>query len=179
MPEVANFIWKIANLLPLDSVDTNDLSIEWNLLRVDNDVTYSLEPEQRFDCYWYEIFCLKSENIPRYPDITHVVKAAFTLVHGCDDKERGNSKSGEILTIDKTKTSERTLNAKLAIAEGLKQCNMESWKVPMSCDLLLRARKAHSIYVLRRGQEKEDADEKAKNRKIDYAMQEEHELALK
>ncbi|KAJ8672129.1 hypothetical protein QAD02_003388 [Eretmocerus hayati] len=173
------YICRIANLLPLDCVDTNDLSIEWNLLQVDDDVTYSLKPEQRIDCYWYEIFCLKSENVPRYPNITHVVKAALSLVHGSADVERGFSKSGKILTKDKTKMCERTLNAKLAIAEGLKQYDMKSWKVPMTSDLLLRARKAHSSYVLRREQEKKEAEEKAKKRKIDSAMQEEHELALR
>jgi hypothetical protein len=52
-------------------------------------------------------------NLPKYPNLSVVVKAALSLARGSADVERGISRSGKVLSDDKVNMSCRTLNAKL------------------------------------------------------------------
>jgi len=73
-----------------------------------------------------------------------VVKACLTLSHGSAEVERGFSRSGNILTDDKSSMSCRILNGHLNIQDGLSRYTKKQKLVPMTKELLLSSRLAHS-----------------------------------
>lgn len=121
------FVKNIVNNLPLTNVDDEKLMCEWKLLQLDEEVGFNLNKGQKIYLYWSSIFALKTASNMRYPEIEKVVQAALALAHGSADVERGFSKSGLLLTEDKSNMSERMLNAKLSVSEGLE--NMISWYI--------------------------------------------------
>jgi len=134
---------KIASIMPF-KVDCNKLVDEWKLLRFESLPNTSA----RIDHFWNNIFDLKSGlGEIKYPIVTQVVKACLTLSHGSAEVERGFSKSGNILTDDKSAMSCRMLNGRLNIQDGLSRYNKKPELVPMTKELLLSARLAHSKYV--------------------------------
>jgi len=157
-----NSIVKIANLLPLMDIDINILSHEWKLLQIDPEVSFVLRKNERIDEYWNTIFSLKCQSNLRYPVMTHVIKAALSLTHGSADVERGFSQSGRILTEDKTRMDEKTLNARFSIIDGLKRFNSMPHKVPISSKLLTFARTARRSYHSHLDEQKRIAEEKEK-----------------
>jgi hypothetical protein len=65
-------------------------------------------------------FYLKDgQGNPKYPLISGVVKASLSLSHGNADVERTFSKSGRILTEDKTCMGLKMLNTRLVICNGM------------------------------------------------------------
>lgn len=144
--ESVRYIRNIANSLPLNDVDLEKLMCEWRLLQVDEEVQFTLDKEQRVDSYWSSIFLLKTSSNTRYPEIKKVVQATLSLAHGSADVERGFSKSDLLLTEDKAHMSERMLNAKLAVFEGLKKYNYMVHKVPIPNNLIKLAQNAHHSY---------------------------------
>ena len=118
------YIIKISKLLPLTNIDTNKLEYEWRLLQQDHNLTFRLDQNQRIDSYWSNIFKIKSDvnhENPKYQEIKRVVQNALALTHGNADVERGFSESGNILTSEKSRMSEKMLNSKLHINNGLKK----------------------------------------------------------
>ena len=124
-PESETYISKIAKLLPLYDLDVDILSCEWRLLQFDETIRFPLHKDERIDSYWNNIFTLQDQANPRYRLLKRVVQNALSLSHGNADVERRFSKSSQLLTEDKSSMTERTLNAKLAITDTLK--NMNKW----------------------------------------------------
>jgi len=125
-------------------IDNNKLVDEWKLLRFES----LPNAKTRIDHFWNNIFDLKSGlGEIKYPTVTKVVKACLTLSHGSAEVERGFSRSGNILTDDKSAMSCRMLNGRLNIQNGLSRYNKKPELIPMTKELLLSARLAHSKYV--------------------------------
>lgn len=119
-----NHVKKIASTLPLIDVDLKNVMCEWMLLQLNEEVQFTLVKDQRIDSYWSSIFLLKTLSNTRHPAIKKVVQSSLALAHSSADVERGFSKSELLLTEDKAHMSERMLNAKLAIFDGLKKHNL-------------------------------------------------------
>ena len=72
------------------------------------------KPEKgtRVDHYWRDIFQLQTANgNPRYPLLTRIVKAApLVLLIGNSDVEREISVNSRMLTAERNKLSEETIN---------------------------------------------------------------------
>lgn len=146
--ESARYICKISEILPLDDINSDVLHCEWKMLQVNDCVTFSREKNERIDHYWNKIFSLESPGSKeaRYPTIAIVVKAALTLPQGNAAVERGFSESGLQLTEDKAHMTERTLNAKLTIADAIKRYNKEVYKIPITKELIKKGQNAYRTY---------------------------------
>ncbi|CAG2056209.1 unnamed protein product [Timema podura] len=98
--------------IPLDMIVK-----EWKLLRLEDE---TVSETCCIDTYWNHFFeKTKQFGDPNYSLVTKVVKAALSLSYGSADIERGFSESGRILTDERAKISERTLNAHLLLKETL------------------------------------------------------------
>ena len=80
------------------------------------------------------------------------------------DIEKNFSISIRVLTDDKSRMMERTLNAKLNIKTGLKYFNGKPEMVPMIKDLIISARFAHSKHQ-EYSEEKKKEDRKTMKKK--------------
>ncbi|KAK3931985.1 Zinc finger protein 862 [Frankliniella fusca] len=154
---------RVARALPINVSVTRFLD-EFKLLQTEDLPAWNPETG-RVDHFWRKVFQIKSvDNEAKYPLVSKVFKAALAVSHGSSDVERGFSESGNVLTDDKTRMNERTLNAKLNIKSGLNFYQNKPQLVPMSKDLLLSGRLAHSKYKEYLEAERKKEDE-AKRRK--------------
>lgn len=103
-------------------VETDVLINEWTLLKLEKDDEKSAE--LRIDHYWKQFFTKTNlSGGEKYPNVSKIVKACLSLVHGSADIERSFSCSGRILTEDRASMCERTLNAILYSKDALKHYN--------------------------------------------------------
>lgn len=72
----------------------------------------------------------------------------LSIYHGSADVERGFSLSARILTKERAAMSERTLNARLNVMDGLKFYNNNAVQVPITKELLKLSQNAHHSYTL-------------------------------
>jgi hypothetical protein len=131
--------------LPL-SIRSDQLKDEWKLMQIQLP-----EPEidisDRIEKYWKNFIDLEdSDGGPKYPNISMVVKACFTLSHGNADVEREFSRSGCILTKDNTAMSLKILNARLYVCDGMLANDHKPHLVPVTRHLLTLAHQAHASY---------------------------------
>ncbi|KAK3911869.1 Stress response protein nst1 [Frankliniella fusca] len=154
---------RVARALPINVSVTRFLD-EFKLLQTEDLPAWNPETG-RVDHFWRKIFRVKSvDNEAKYPLVSKVFKAALAVSHSSSDVERVFSESGNVLTDDKTRMNERTVNAKLNIKSGLNFYLNKPQLVPMSKDLLLSGRLAHSKYKEYLEAERKKEDE-AKRRK--------------
>ncbi|XP_043465120.1 uncharacterized protein LOC122500314 [Leptopilina heterotoma] len=166
--ESVKYIIEIAKLLPLQNVDIDRLECEWRLLRVDEQVRFTKNKDERIDVYWNHIFSLKSQvNNYKYPEIKRVVQNALALTHGNADVERGFSLSSRVLTEDKSNMSERTLNAKLYIIDALKKYDKMVYKVPITSNLIKLAQGAYKSYQLYLEKQKLLSQQEAEKKRLE------------
>ena len=100
----------VASKLRTPAADIANVSDEWRLYIYDEE-TRKPEKATRVDHYWSDIFQLQTANgNPRYPLLTRIVKAALVLPHGNSDVERGISVNSRMLTAERNKLSEETIN---------------------------------------------------------------------
>lgn len=140
------YVVKLANELPIENIDISLLSVEWSILQGEDKISFVLDNNERIDSFWSKIFNIKFNSNYKYSEITRVVKAALSLIHGSSQVEREFSESGLFLSEDKTQMSERTLNALINVSDGLKDYNNCSYLVPLTNDLIKRTKNAHSSY---------------------------------
>ena len=111
---------KVSQLLNLDEIDNTSLQDECGLLRSEV-VVFKNKSTKTVLEFWKEVFALKYESgVEKYPNLTLLVQACFTLSHGNSDVERGFSTSGDILSDGKTSMSVELLNATLNTRSGMK-----------------------------------------------------------
>lgn len=169
----------IAKELPLSGINYNDLLSEWRLLQLDDDICFELGEEERIDTYWAKIFKLKEANEPRYPNITRVVKAIVSIPQGNAESERGFSESAWHLTEDRTKMSERKLNARLTIIDAMKRYDNRADLLPMTKQLLNCGKNAYRSYYNYLEEEKKIKEENERLKKLSDEEKERELLTLK
>lgn len=172
------YIVHIAKALPLDGIDYNDLHSEWRMLQLDDDICFNLSENERIDKYWVKIFKLKELNDSRYPNVSRVVKAILSLPHGSADVERGFSLSSLHLTEDRTRMSERKLNARITISDAMKKYNNRADLVPMTKDLINYGQNAHRSYKNYLEEQKKIAEENERLKKLDADQKEKEKKLL-
>ncbi|KAF0750205.1 Uncharacterized protein FWK35_00014447, partial [Aphis craccivora] len=107
-------LWGVGGraVVAVDKVPTGTLY--WRPLR-------TVSTKTRIEHFWNNIFDLKSGlGEIKYSTVTKVVRACLTLSHGSAEVERGFSRSGNILTDDKSAMSCRMSNGRLNIQDGLR-----------------------------------------------------------
>lgn len=166
------YVKNIVNSLPITDVDLEKLMCEWRLLQMDEEVQFTLGQDKRIDSYWSSIFALKMSCNIRYPEIKKVIQATLALAHDCADVERGFFISGLLLTDDKAHMSERMLNAKLAVSEGLKKYDYKVHEVSIPNNFIYLAQNAHRSYQSFVESERRIADEKTRQRTVEAEHQE-------
>lgn len=141
--ESLNSIVVVYKLLKLNlDIDVDSLSDEWRLLQLEDLSSYDFSI--RIDDFWQQIFEIENFLKERkYPLITRVVKAVLPLAHGSSDVERRFSISRNQLPADRAAMSEKTLNARLNIWDGLQIYNGRPELVPFKKTLLISAGNAH------------------------------------
>jgi len=90
------------------------------LLQIDSEISFVLRKNERIDEHWNTIFSLKCQSNLRYPVMTHVVKAALLPTEVLMSSGGFHNLVEPILTEDKTRMDEKTLNARFSIIDGLK-----------------------------------------------------------
>ena len=110
----------VATKLRIQAADIANVSDEWRLYLHDKDIT-KLDKDTRVGHYWRRIFKLQKTNgNSRYPLLTRIVKTALVLPHGNSDVERGISVNNRMLTNERNKLSEVTINGLRATKDMIK-----------------------------------------------------------
>ena len=149
----------VASKLRTPAVDIANVSDEWRFYIYDEEIR---KPEKgtRVDHYWRDIFQLKTASgNPRYPLLTRIVKAALVLPHGNSDVERGMSVNSRMLTGERDKLSEETINGLRNTKDMVKFSDPQAHRperVPVTKKLLSSIRSAHAAYRQKCEKEKED-----------------------
>jgi len=95
------------------------------------------------------VFKLKtSSGNTKYPHLTNVVKAALVLPHGNADVERGVSVNNRVVTAERNKLGEVTINVIRATKDMVKFSDPQQQKpenVPINNKILSAARSAYSV----------------------------------
>lgn len=166
-PESSDEIIGVAKQLPF-SIPPTALD-EWNCIRAYVEVEKLQTWKGRIDDFWNIIFDLKGvDNLPRFPIATKIIKCFLSLTHGSAEVERGFSESGLILTDDKTKMIERTLNARLNVKCGLKLFYENSLvSVPIDKNFVKSARFAYQNYGLYMEKCKQEEDKKEREKELE------------
>ncbi|CAI6374585.1 unnamed protein product [Macrosiphum euphorbiae] len=134
----------ICKYLPFH-VDTDVLINEWTLSKLEK--VDEKSTELRIDHYWKQFFTKTNlSGGEKYPNVSKIVKACLSLVHGSADIERSFSCSGRILTEDRVSMCERTLNAILYSKDALKHYNNKLHLVLITKELINMARGAYLHY---------------------------------
>lgn len=94
-----------------------------------------------------------------------VVKASLALSHGNAEVERGFSRSGRVLTDDRSALSVRSLNAILNVANGLKMVDNKPHLIPITKELIEAARVAYKSYQTYLEEEKLKSEKAEKEKK--------------
>lgn len=168
-PESGDEIFSVAKLLPFPIPST--AIDEFGLIKAHIQMEKLEKFKGRVDDFWNIIFDMKDPNGTRkFPAFTKIIKCMLSLTHGSADTERGFSVSGDVLTEDKTATTERTLNAKLNSKCGLNLFFGNSpILVPIDNNFIKSARYAYQNYSVYMAKCKEE--EKQKQQEKDLAEQ--------
>jgi hypothetical protein len=162
----------VAKVLPIDRrLDT--LADEWKMLQQScsssSNAQASVSSPKRIDEEWNTVVSEKNAiGSLKYPTLASVVKASLILAHGSADVERRFSRSRRILTQDRARMSERTLNGRLNVIDGIARYNNKAELVPITKRLLTLARNAWNSYE-RYLEEERKKKEEEKQREKDEA----------
>lgn len=136
----------VARVLPLN-VPSDRLNDEWKLFQLEDHS--KAEIDIPVDQYWSQF--LNKQHVTggglKYPNLSKVIKCSLCLSHGNAHVERGFSVSGNILTEERSKMSERTLNAYITVKDALKLYNNKPELVPMTRKLITLAQNACKSYT--------------------------------
>ena len=150
------------------SMDLDKLSDEcriYQLETITEDWYKEFEEPQKFICvdhFWRKIDDLKDVmGQKKFPSIMKVVKTALIPGHGNAEVERGFSERGKIVTDDRVRLSEASINGICATTDGLKAFKGPG-SVPITKQLLQLGRSAHAHYVLRLDKDKKEKEEAQK-----------------
>lgn len=166
-PKSVKFIMKVAEALPHDC-NLDKVCEEWKLLQIDKSVDLQALSNTftRIDHFWHNIFCLKTEsNDFKYPNLATVIKQALVFSHGNASVERGFSDSGKIMSLDRNKLSERTLNAILTVKSGLQRYHNKVQLLEIDNKLIQLARLAHQKYKIYQEEKKKQEEDDMKKEK--------------
>ena len=137
---------EVANNLPLN-LPTDELCDEWKLLQQERS-TFEQSEGQSIISFWKPFFDAKFDSgESKFPGVSKLIKACFSLSHGNARVERSFSESKGVLTPDKTRMCVRTLNSKMNIKEEVKLYNNHPENVPITRELLVMAKKAYASYA--------------------------------
>lgn len=162
----------VASKLRTPAADIASVSDEWRLYIHDEEIR---KPEKgiRVDHYWRDIFQLQTANGNlRYPLLTTIVKAALVLPHGNSDVERGISVNSGMLTSERNKLSEETINGLRNTKDMVKFSDPQSHRperVPVTKKLLSSVRSAHAAYRQKCEKEKEEKERRRKEKEKEEA----------
>jgi len=162
----------VASKLRTPAADIASVSDEWRLYIHDEEIR---KPEKgtRVDHYWRDIFQLQTANGNlRYPLLTTIVKAALVLPHGNSDVERGISVNSRMLTSERNKLSEETINGLRNTKDMVKFSDPQSHRperVPVTKKLLSSVRSAHAAYRQKCEKEKEENERRRKEKEKEEA----------
>ncbi|PFX13024.1 hypothetical protein AWC38_SpisGene22936 [Stylophora pistillata] len=162
----------VASKLRTPAADIASVSDEWRLYIHDEEIR---KPEKgtRVDHYWRDIFKLQTANGNlRYPLLTTIVKAALVLPHGNSDVERGISVNSRMLTSERNKLSEETINGLRNTKDMVKFSDPQSHRperVPVTKKLLSSVRSAHAAYRQKCEKEKEENERRRKEKEKEEA----------
>ena len=108
------------------------------------------DEKTRVDHYWRDVFKLKTSNgNTNYPHLTKVVKAALLLPHGNEDVERGMSENNRVVTAERNKLGEDTINGLRTTKDNVKFSDLQHQKpesIPINTKILSAARSVYSVY---------------------------------
>lgn len=156
-------IMKVANSLPFDVPST--FIDEWCLVKATVHAEHLTTYKGRIDDFWLQFFeKIGLDSSKTFPSLSKVIKSILTIAHGSAGIERILSSSGQIITEDKTRTSLRTLNARLDTKYGIKlYFENDHNQVPVDKNFIAAARRARQSYMLYLEQMKnKEAEEKKK-----------------
>ena len=175
----------VATKLRIQAADIANVSDEWRLYLHDKDITKP-DKDTRVDHYWRRIFKLQTTNgNSRYPLLTRIVKTALVLPHGNSDVERGISVNSRMLTNERNKLSEVTINGLRATKDMIKFSDPQLHRperIPVTKKLLNSVRSAHSAYRQKCEEEREQEERKKKEKEkeeADFARRQQEMDALK
>jgi hypothetical protein len=171
---------KVSQLLNLDEIDNTSLEDECALLRSERSVFENKSKKTVME-FWNKVFALKCESgIGKYPNLTLLVQACFTLSHGNSDVERGFSISGDILTDSKTAMSVELLNAILNTRSGMKGTDPHLFIVDKEFIRLSRvAKSSYDAACVEKRRQKERANEARKQEEKKKAAEKEKKEIMK
>ena len=163
----------VASKLRTPAADIANVSDAWRLYIYDEE-TRKPEKATRVDHYWSDIFQLQTANgNPRYPLLARIVKAALVLSHGNSDVERGISVNSRMLTAERNKLSEETINGLRNTKDMVKFSDPQSHRperVPaVTKKLLSSVRSAHAAYRQKCEKEKEENERRRKEKEKEEA----------
>ena len=120
-----------------------------------------------------------------YPLLTRIVKTALVLPHGNSDVERGISVNSRMLTNERNKLSEVTINGLRATKDMIKFSDPQLHRperIPVTKKLLNSFRSARSAYRQKCEEEREEEERKKKEKEkeeADFARRQQEMEALK
>lgn len=171
--EDTEYLDGVLKFISSDEIDHCMLKNEYKLFKIElksrkeEDVVLN---EKNVDEYWKEFI---KTNGHEYPNFTKFVKSVLSSSHGQSDVERGFSASSMVLTEDRTKISEATLNARMNSKDTLKLFDNVPTRVPINDQLIGMVQSARKQYELhleaekeKRLQEKKEQEAKAKERTL-------------
>jgi hypothetical protein len=173
----------VAKVLPVECrLDT--LADEWKLLQQSSvsgneRAAASASSPRRIDEEWNAVVSEKNVlGSPKYPVLSGIVKTSLILAHGSADVERRFSRSRRVLTEDRACMSERTLNGRLNVIDGMARYKNRAELVPITKRLLALARNAWNSYE-RYLEDERKKKEELKQREEDEAEHREAERKKK
>lgn len=145
------YVCNLAKAFSFMDIDDMKVRDEWLILQADTSFKENeTDKPKRIDHIWKNVFEKKTSlGAPKYPQITLLAKACLTLSHGNSDVERGFSISQRVLSEEKTSMSQKMLNARLNVRDGLKKFESIA-KIPITKHLLnmaFDASKSYSRYL--------------------------------
>ena len=174
----------VATKLRIQAADVANVSDEWRLYLHDKDITKP-DKDTRVDHYWHCIFKLQTTNgNSRYSLLTRIVKTALVLPHGNSDVKRGISVNSRMLTNERNKLSEVTINGLRATKDMIKFSDPQLHRperIPVTKKLLNSVRSANSAYR-QKCEEREEEERKKKEKEkeeADFARRQQEMEALK
>ena len=174
----------IATKLQIQAADIANVSDEWRLYLHDKDIKKP-DKDTRVDHYWRRIFKLQTTNgNSRYLLLTRIVKTALVLPHGNSNVERGISVNSRMLTNERNKWSEVTINGLHATKDMIKFSDPQlhrSERIQVTKKLLNSVRSAHTAYRQKCEEEREEEERKKEKEKeeADFARRQQEMEALK
>ncbi|XP_055307211.1 uncharacterized protein LOC129571437 [Sitodiplosis mosellana] len=146
------------------NMNHNKLRDEYKLVKVEiksmkqADVVNS---DRDVDSFWAQFF---QSNGDKYPHFNHFMKSLLSASHGQMDVERGFSSSSLILTEDRAKMSELTLNARINTVEAIRSVGNDVTKIFIDTDLIAMAQNARKQYQIYLDEEKKKREEEERSK---------------